>query len=344
MLLRPCDADWDSGVVAQIDRRYLTASPRKTLVRLLSYGLFEGRPLATRGRWINPLVLALGRYFTRHPARRMIEAPIFIMGQGRSGTTVLGKVLSLHPKIGFLNEPKALWHIAHPHEDLIGNFTDEPARYILTDNEVTASIASRLRRLYSGYLWLTGTARILDKYPELLFRVSFIRKIFPDARYLLLARNGQAVCRSVENWSRIHARIMSNASVDWWGRNDRKWHCLIDDLVDAEPDLRIHREELRTLQRQRDRAALEWVLTMRAIERVMRRYPDQTLLIRYEHLTQDPATNIAGILHFCDLENDERLLRYAGETLREPSPIQTTELHESVREPFEAMMQSFDYA
>ena len=118
-------------MVAQIDRHYWAASPAKALVRLLTYGLFEGRPLTTRGRWINPLVFGIGRALKRRPARRAVKAPIYILGQGRSGTTVLGVTLSLHRQIGFLNEPKALWHNAYPNEDLIGNYTDKPARYIL---------------------------------------------------------------------------------------------------------------------------------------------------------------------------------------------------------------------
>ena len=99
---------------AQIDRRYVRASPFKACGRLVSWSLFEGRPLTTRGRWINPLVFALYGIQRRLPQLHRVERPIFIVGTGRSGTTVLGTVLSLHRELGFLNEPKALWHAVLP--------------------------------------------------------------------------------------------------------------------------------------------------------------------------------------------------------------------------------------
>ena len=40
--------------------------------------------------------------------------PVFIIGCGRSGTTILGKTLSNHPKIKYLNERRDLWHKIYP--------------------------------------------------------------------------------------------------------------------------------------------------------------------------------------------------------------------------------------
>ena len=37
-------------------------------------------------------------------------SPVFIIGCGRSGTTILGDTLSKHPKIEYLNERRDLWH------------------------------------------------------------------------------------------------------------------------------------------------------------------------------------------------------------------------------------------
>ena len=278
------------------------------------------------------------------PARLTVKAPIYILGQGRSGTTVLGVTLSLHRQIGFLNEPKALWHNAYPNEDLIGSYTDKPACYILTAADATPTVAMNLQRLYSGYLRLTRSTRILDKYPELLYRVPFVKHVFPDARFLLLVRNGMEVCRSVGNWSQAHGHSTTNHSVDWWGRDDRKWQCLINELVSQEPDLRDEREALRELRSQHDRAALEWVLTMRAVERVSQQYPEQALVVRYERLVERPVEILEEIFRFCYLEDDERVFQYATATLRKRSKDGSVDLHELVREPFETMMQKFEYA
>ena len=104
-------------MVAQIDTKFIRARPWKLWSRLLAYALFEGRPLTTRGRWINPLVFAGYRLWSVLPLRKRDLRPIFVMGVGRSGTTVLGTILALHPDVGYLNEPKALWHAALGDDD-----------------------------------------------------------------------------------------------------------------------------------------------------------------------------------------------------------------------------------
>ena len=47
-----------------------------------------------------------------------IRKPIFIIGCGRSGTTILGTALSMHRKITYLNERRDLWFKAYPKTDI----------------------------------------------------------------------------------------------------------------------------------------------------------------------------------------------------------------------------------
>ncbi len=65
----------------------------------------------------------------------MVEKPIFIIGIGRSGSTILGTVLSMHREIGFLDEPKAIWYSIDPKDDVIGHFSNEPAQYQFTADD-----------------------------------------------------------------------------------------------------------------------------------------------------------------------------------------------------------------
>jgi len=330
-------------MVAQLSKEYMILSPKKALVRLISYIFFEGRPLTTRGRWINPLVLMLGRFVANLGYRPVVESPIYILGQGRSGTTILGLILSLHKAVGFLNEPKALWHTAYENEDLAGNFTDRKAAYILTDEDATDEVQARLCRLYSAYLLCTASRRVLDKYPELLFRVGFVQRVFPDARFLLVVRNGWDVCRSVEAWSELHRTQNGGDHDDWWGHNDRKWNYLIDQLVVNENDLAPLKEDLRQFDRGRDRAALEWLLTMRMVERVQDQIPRDTLLVKYESLANDSHNQLQRIFTFCNLGYEERVTRYAYSVLRTVSASREIDLDPLIEKPFLAMMKSFDY-
>ncbi len=101
-------------MIAQIDREYLSYGFARTARRLASYGLYEGRPLTTKGRFINPLVFTWLNILAALPGEPVVRQPIFITGLGRSGTTILGILLSVHREVGYLNEPKALWHVIDP--------------------------------------------------------------------------------------------------------------------------------------------------------------------------------------------------------------------------------------
>ncbi len=207
-------------MVAQIDATFVRARPWKVWPRLLAYVLFEGRPLTTRGRWINPLVFAGYRLWSALPLHHRELRPIFILGVGRSGTTILGTILALHRDVGYLNEPKALWQAALGDDDLIGSYSERPGRYRMTRADAGENVVRRLHRYYRAFLWLSRSRRIVDKYPELLFRNAMIDAAFPGARKILLLRDGADTCQSIKAWS----EGLSRGDIDWWGRDRRKWH------------------------------------------------------------------------------------------------------------------------
>jgi hypothetical protein len=75
-------------MIAQLDRLFISLSKKKTYTRLVSY-FFEGRPLTTKGRWINPLVFLVYRILARFKLGCRKVDPVYILGTGRSGTTDL---------------------------------------------------------------------------------------------------------------------------------------------------------------------------------------------------------------------------------------------------------------
>jgi len=334
-------------MVAQLDKEYLLQRPARALSRLVSYGLFEGRPLTTRGRWINSWLI---KYFHRiactesasHPTNK-IDRPLFILGTGRSGTTVLGKILSLHREVGWLNEPKLFWHIACPYEDLNGNYTNQPARYRLFEEDAGEATRIAIRNLYAHYLRSTRNSRVLDKYPELIFRVPFIKQIFPDARFLLLVRNGYDTCRSISQWSSAHGGHKGNTKTDWWGVNNRKWHCLVNELVRNNGIFATHADAIADYQDHAWMAAIEWTLTMREILRVANDFPDSTHIVRYEDLTATPRDTITQILEFCELPQDPTVVDYAASTLQPSRKTGQLELPEAIADEFAETMEKLGY-
>ncbi len=326
-------------MVAQLDSAFLRARPRKAWPRLLAYALFEGRPLTTRGRWINPLVLGGHRLWAALPMLRPVPDPVFILGLGRSGTTILGTILALHRDVGYLNEPKALWHAALPDDDLIGSYSPTPGRYRMGPADATPKRIRRLHRAYRAFLRLSGARRVVDKYPELLFRTGFLEAAFPQARRIVMIRNGNDACQSIRNWS---ARNGSNEA-DWWGEGRRKWHLLVEELVAPDRFFAPALDEIRRFERQEDMAAVEWIATMREAGRLRGQRGDKALFVRYEELAARPRRTLSRILDYCNLAPDETMLRYGESVLRPPAPYPPAQLHPAIAPLFAATMTAMGY-
>lgn len=322
-------------MIAELDRLYVRTRPAKAVTRLVTYALVEGRAIGVRGRWINPLVFALARVALRLPELREVRRPVFIVGVGRSGTTVLGVVLSMHREVGYLNEPKALWHAIHPREDVLGSYSMGPAAYRLDERDATPAARAAARKLYGAYLALTGSRRVVDKYPELVFRAPFVRALFPDARFLVLVRNGWDTCRSIAEQSQQH---------DWWGVGDRKWRLFVDQVAARDPIFEGAMAEVPALRSPVDRAAVEWIGTMREARRLAETLPAASRTVRYEDLTARPRDTLDEIIDFCDLPHDEKCLRYGESVLSSSRSKPPVDMHPSVRPLFEETMAALGYS
>lgn len=321
-------------MVAQIDSAYVKTRPSRLWARLLGYAFFEGRPLTTRGQWINPVLFRLFALQKRLPVLRKPTAPIFILGTGRSGTTILGVVLSMHPDVGFLNEPKAIWAALRDDEDLIGSYHRGAARYRLGADDASPDLRRAAHRIYGAYLRFSMTRRIVDKYPELIFRVPFVRQIFPDAKFLFLSRDGWDTCTSIENWSARLGSEVGGDSHDWWGVNRRKWALLVNEIVPEHADLAAHVDMLRTLQDHRAMAATEWIVTMREGLRLLETHPQDVMHVPYDALCARPVDMCRRIAAFAGLTEDAVFLDYADSVLSPSIPKKEFDLPPELHLPF----------
>jgi hypothetical protein len=280
----------------------------------------------------------------RLPQMKRVDKPIFVLGTGRSGTTILGKLLSIHPWVNFLNEPKALWHAIYPEEDLIGSYSRGPAYYRLGAENVTPEMLRAARRLYGYCLALTGSRRIVDKYPEMIFRIPFLFALFPDAKLIFLVRNGWDVARSVTAWSQREGGQVGSEVHDWWGADRRKWHLLVRDVVNHDPLFADALEEIATLTRHEDMAAVEWIATMQEGLRLVQSMADRIHQVRFEALTSRPERTLKDLLAFCELPEDSLLLSYAQRILVPIPTRQPIALPRTIEPPFTETMQALGYA
>lgn len=330
-------------MVAQVSSKYLRTSLGKSFGRLFVYAFVEGRPLTTKGRWINPLVFAIFRLVKLLPQLKKIKEPIYILGTGRSGSTFLGNVLSLHPDICYLNEPKALWHSVYLSEDVLGNYTVRPATFRIETDQATEKVISYARKLYAYALAFTGNNRILDKHGELIFRVDFIKSIFPDAKFIFLIRNGNDTVSSVAKWSKFNSTESSNDKNDWWGVNNRKWNLLLDELVSDDEDLKSNIKSLKSTDNQADMAAVEWIMTMKEGRKLLNKYPESSKVVRYEDILNNAGMVLEELFLFANLKYSDRVKQFAVDNIEVPRERDDFELSPFVNEVFQKTLSDMEY-
>lgn len=330
-------------MIAQIDRDYLNYGLIRVARRIVSSSLYEGRPLTTQGLFINPLVFAWLNTLASLPGLPVVDRPVFITGLGRSGTTILGILLSLHRQAGYLNEPKALWHVIDPRQDINGNYSTAGGHFRLTASDVSTDVVRRAHRLFSRYLHLTASSRVVDKYPELIFRVDYVRAIFPDAKFILIIRNGVDVVSSVVQWSKQLSLKSNRQTDDWWGRNNIKWYYLREQLILDDPAYESVWPVAMANLDHINRAALEWVVTMREGLEQEQRHPDAVIRVAYEALLANPVGELERLQQQCGLELDPFVVDYAQKRLYNNLDHGWPELHPAVDAVFRKTMTRLGY-
>lgn len=154
-----------------------------------------------------------------------IEGPIFIVGPGRSGTTMLLHLLSRHPELTWFSgwtgsfpewpqlsafsrlndvpaleaatrtlrrwprpaEPYKLWNFCFPGFSSANRDWDE--------QDVNQSGVAKLTRIIEAHLKWHGKNRFLTKYTGWA-RFRFLRACFPDAHFIYIDRDPRAVVYS----------------------------------------------------------------------------------------------------------------------------------------------------
>lgn len=242
-----------------------------------------------------------------------LRQPVFIVGCGRSGTTILGTALSRHREITYLNEPRHLWFQAYPQTDI---WTRDAARrggrLVLGAGDASEARSARLRRLFAREARRQGRPVLVEKLPINNFRLAFLQRIFPDARFIHLYRNGLEVARSIEQLC---------LRGEWFGLNSYKWDALVahaathQDLAGL-PALCVSAF---------DRGLLEWRLSNQAAVTFLQQLPDQDFIeLSYDQFIDDPLHSVGRILEFLDLPEDPGLSDFVrAKVARRSSRLQT---------------------
>jgi hypothetical protein len=212
-------------------------------------------------------------------------APFFIVGNDRSGTTMLRLVLDRGPDVAI--PPESMFLADFEPVRRRGELAD-PARAAAFLEEVWRHPKVRLWRLpgsppavpegltheqayrfavetpFRAYAAGEGKRRFADKTPLYLRYVDVLAEIWPDARFVVLVRDGRDVALSVTT--------VPFGANNVWG------------------------------------AARAWATGIRLGREAERRHPGKVVSLRYEDLVADPAAHVRRLCGFLGLAYDADML------------------------------------
>jgi len=237
--------------------------------------------------------------------------PLFLMGNKRSGTSLLVRLLNAHPQVFVTREADVIWilyQLQHGNADTLaryewdgsvglqatleasrGMFGDKVAgraeiRSLFTavqEHLLTRERQSRGKATKRELLWLGDKKPVQHCDPEIR---AFLRENFPDAKYLHIIRHPTAVVGS-----------MSEVATRWSSGVPPYWHGSPREILDR---WTIHEE---------------WVLDAKQVDLM----PVHSL--KLEDLALAPADTFRGVLEFLGLESSPHMEEVLKQNVR-PSP------------------------
>jgi len=276
----------------------------------------------------------------------------FIVGTSRSGSTLLRRMLDAHPGVDVLNESHwvpRMWDLfgdaAAPVEQLISvverTHWDSGRRVVDVNLELVggdwASLAGALRRRLGREASIAAFHDALveelfgsrpgvpsrgDKTPDYGFYMGTLQRLWPEARFVHVVRNGIDTALSMSRHS--GCQLMISAGYDNWvplslGDDYRRHHRL---------DLPF------------DRYVASWRRRMQRIRAESRRlHPGSYLEIRYERLTSEPHGVLRDVATHLDLAATDEWLTGCARLirLRKPAEVTRAMLRDLTRDDIEAL-------
>lgn len=270
--------------------------------RVSAHSVLEGRLL----RPMLPTTIRSGAATPNARSRVKLKEPLFIIAAPRSGSTLLFETLAVSEELFTLGgEAHAL--IEGIPELQPGAPGVESNR--LEGGHATQAIADRimdeirhdLRDVRNNPLPATGSVRFLEKTPKNALRIPFLKRIFPDARFIFLWRDPRENLSSImEAWRSGRWRTYNGLP-----GFDGPWSLLLPPGWQAMNERPL--EEI---------AAFQWDTTHRIVLDDLARLPrDQWTVLSYVQLTTEPAATVRRICEFAGIAFSEALAEHVARPL-----------------------------
>jgi len=278
----------------------------KPFLRSVKWCLY---PLEARGRAVLPCGHVRG-------------GMTFILGSGRSGTTILGQLLGRHRHVVYLNEPLHYWYAIEPHTDNLDFFGGKGQNW-LDAADATEVARRRLDRLFGQVQLAAGGRRVVEKLPIHALRMEWLDRLAPGARFINIVRDGRAVVQSIQTIHRQgrYSVVGKPWLHQWWGVGHHKWIQLAREgacrgfYCDALGE--IGGAEAREPYAM---GTYEWLVSLRQIQASVAQLqlgPNRYRAITYETLLAKPAETLRGLEDMLELPHDPEMLIAARRLLRQ---------------------------
>ena len=172
---------------------------------------------------------------------------IFVVGHARSGTSLVNKLLLLHPDTAGGNETRLFKEFARMVADSdrrggrSGLFSFHPGREF-----PLALIRSFVVRYFEEFARIEGKRHVVEKTPSHFLSLERIKDCFPDARIVYCVRDGREVWLSHKQMAAFEsdwAKIPLEEVADTWKRSVEI--AIGQDLFDADHFRLLRHEDLR---------------------------------------------------------------------------------------------------
>lgn len=255
------------------------------------------------------------RFRCANPHAKRDRLPVrFIVGCGRSGTTVLGEVVSMNPSVNYLREPYHLWQAIDTRMDVTGLHSSPSDSMLFFDHEDSTPEA---RAKFDKLIARNGRADlhecVIEKTPHNAARLGWIRAVVPDARVLHLVRNGLSVVRSIGRIaSKPYYRLGFKPSYNqWWGTRSNKWKRLSREAAARG----YYPNEVGLLRTNEQKGAYEWLVSIGEIDRWRETLGDQLMEITYTALTEDTKATCERVATHFDIPCNTKWVERANTLL-----------------------------
>ena len=201
-------------------------------------------------------------------------APVFVLCNGRSGSTLLRFLLDAHPDLacppetnlpGLCVQLATVWSLIEG-APLSANRGDEPPE---VPEAAIAGVRETMDRMVGSYLARRGKKRYCDKSLGTARFVELLLRVYPDARFICMYRHPMDV-------------IASGVEACPWGLNGYGF----DPYIVATPGNTVMA------------LANFWADNTRATLAAEEQFADKCLRVRYEDMVADPEGTMAEVFEF----------------------------------------------